>query len=210
MDSDADKVGQAPSQSPSQFINANNPDDAKDADADKLGQAEQHQLTEERVTRLDDLVPELNSGPRSRKSSRKSSLSSLLTDISKMDMDDQTRTGIESAVESDVGEDESDSESSDDDPMTGANLEAESSDAGRNEHEAPVEPRISETSNDDNNVSADSALATQLAQVGLRRSTRNKQTPEALTPHPLPDVVRKPVVKKDTVVVLVGFSFLQK
>lgn len=95
-----------------------------DSDADDLGQGEPHQLTEERVTRLADVVATLNGGPRL----RKSSLSSALTDISEMEVDDRPRTRVQSGVESensDSGKDESDSENGEDDPMIGVGFEGQ-------------------------------------------------------------------------------------
>jgi hypothetical protein len=163
------------------IIEPTDPDDAMDCNADELGPSKSHQLTEERVSQLGDVKPQLNLGP----TSRRSSLSSLLTDISAMEVDDPASTGLRSGVESedsDLGEEEWD--------------------AGADGDEENMEATTA-----NKNSSADSALAAQLGQVGLRRSSRNRQSPQAVTPLPLPTIVaqRKPIAKKrDTILVLVS------
>lgn len=156
-----------------------------DSDVKGLGQGK-HQLTEERVAHLADAVAELHAGGRS----RKSSLSSALTDVSQMEVDDQPRPHVQSGAESedsDSGEDESESENAEDDPMNGVTME----------------------SSDDKSMQGGSTVAAQVAGVGLRRSARTKQTPEVITavkPLPLPHMVvaRKPVVRKDAIHLLVS------
>lgn len=189
-----------------------------DSDADEFGQGEPHPLTEEQVTRPADVVATLNAGPRS----RKSSLSSLLTDISEMEVDDRPRTSRVESENSDIGKDESDSENGEDDPMIGVGLEAESSDRGKVGDKETMEPTIANESSDE--ASADSALAAQLSEVGLRRSCRNKESrqdvelgrvvvmrkpslqKDHVEPDPLARIVvkRRPGLKKDQTVVLVS------
>ena len=148
-------------------------DDAMDCNADELGPSNPHQLTEERVSQLGDVMPRLNSGP----TSRRSSLSSSLTDILAMEVDNPSSTGLQSGVESedsDVGEEEWDAGSDRDEKKNG---------------------------------STDLALAAQLTEVGLRRSSHNRQSPQAVAPLALSTIVvqRKPIVKKkDLIPVLVS------
>lgn len=231
-----------PLEPPPPLVKPSDAEDAMDAAEDGLAGGETNPLTEEAVSRLEDMTP-LFLKPGSRRSS-----SSSLTTISQMAVDDKPRARVQSAVESEDSDSETDesdcengedgpvigvgleAESSDaghdgdeatmeptiadepsdddeDDPMNGVGLEAESSDAGRDGDEGTVEPKISDDPNDTKNRSQDAALAAQLAEVGLRRSARNKETPPVVTRVPLPTVVvmRKALVQKDRVLVLVGF-----
>jgi hypothetical protein len=185
MDSDADADGAK--QSSPQLVNSDR-DEAMDSNAEELGSGKRHQLTVERVAELANVVARLNEGARS----RKSSVSSALTAIS------QTR--VQSEVESE------DSDSGEDDPMNGVGSEADSSDPEQDGDGVAQEP-------EDKTVSSDAALACQLAQVGLRRSCRNKSNtqsvsqslqPVATPPLPKAVVMRKPVVNKERIIVLVS------
>jgi hypothetical protein len=85
------------------------------------------------------------------------------------------------------------------------------SDVEEDGDELMKEPVMADEANDRQEASqpsADSALADQLASFGLRRSSRNKQISQVVAPPPLPNVivVRKPVGKKDRVVILVSVS----
>ena len=84
-----------------------------------------------------------------------------------------------------------------------SDLELEDSDMGEEDgDEQNMEGTITKK-----NSSADSALAAQLVEVGLRRSSRNRQSPQPVAPLALPSIVvqRKPVVrKKDMIPVLVS------
>lgn len=140
--------------------------------------------------------------------SRTSSFVSSSSDLTEMEVDKEAMTGVQSAVESEDSDNnaqESDSDNDSDDPMDGLG------------------------SNEDKNASADSALAESLADVGLRRSSRNKQTQRVCEPLPLPStrvveplplpktqkhveplplpkvsMMRKPSLKKDRIPVLVS------
>jgi hypothetical protein len=205
------------------FIEPSDPDVAMDLDTDELGKGKPQQSTQvQRASpspsfikphpdvsmELDeaeptdaeapqgDLVPESKSGRRS----RTSSLSSV-TDASDMEVDDQPGTVVQLGVEedSDVSEDESDSENGEDNHMT---QETDSSDGWKDEG------TIDDRSNDN-------ALSDQLAEVGLRRSSRNKQTPQLLTPLSAPTIVvqRTAIVRKARSLELVSFwnaAMLQK
>jgi hypothetical protein len=168
----------AASPSPS-FINPTQPDVAMDLDKEGHTEAE---------APLGDLLPELKSGRRS----KSSSLSSL-TDASDMEVDDQPSTvaRLSAPEDSDISEDESDSENGGDNHMT---AEMDSSDGRKDEGTA-------------DDLSNDKALSDCLAEVGLRRSSRNKQTPQVLNPPLLPTIVvqRKPVIRKERSVELVSF-----
>ena len=226
--SDPDESSALPLEpSSSQSVNPSKPDDMMDSsNAAELGRGESHQLTVDRVSHLGDVVPELNLGPRP----RKSSIVSSLTDIAEMEIDGQPTPGVESAEESgsetmagveshseneedeseaEKEEEQSDSENEEDDSMNGVVEDGD---------EATMEPTLAEESchqKTTNHMSVDSALASQLATVGLRRSSRTKQTLQvvpavplrtvAVRPLPLPTVVvvRKPVAKKNRIVVLV-------
>jgi hypothetical protein len=186
MDSDADADGAE--QSSPQLVNASDRDEAMDSNAEELGSGRRHQLTVERVAELANVVARLNEGARS----RKSSVSSALTAIS------QTR--VQSEVESE------DSDSGEDDPMNGVGSEADSSDPEQDGDGVAQEPM-------DKTTALDAALAGQLAQVGLRRSCRNKSNtqlvsqssqPVATPPLPKAVVMRKPVVNKERIIVLVS------
>ena len=147
---------------------------------------------EERVSRLGDVVPgSILEG----RSSRRSSISSLLTEVSDLEEEVQQRTPVQSGLESEDSEDEEEptiSDNDDDDPMNAGNLAA------------------------NENASGDSALAAQLADVGLRRSARMKLVPKVdAVAKPLPTAVamRKRVVKTDNFVLLVSIwnnAILQK
>jgi hypothetical protein len=99
-------------------------------------------------------------------------------------------------------------DSGEDDPMDGVGSEAESSDsdAGTNGDEETEGPTIADEPTENKDTSEDAAVAAQVAVVGLRRSARNKQSPQVVTPLPLPSVVvmRKTVVRRDRVLVLVS------
>jgi hypothetical protein len=217
---------------PAVSINRTEPDVTMDLHEDDDGLPGPHQLTEERVARLTEVAAELNSPRRSTKSSttssltdpsemeiddgpttvvqsRKSSPSSSITDISDMVVDDKPsgvdkpRTVVQSdgeSEDSDSSGDDSDSDNGPDDPM--------SSDADNDGDDVPTAPTIADQSKGGEQPSADStlAVASQLADVGLRRSSRNKAAPPVVTPLPLPTPlpVRKPVVRKDKVVLLVS------
>jgi hypothetical protein len=168
----------AASPSPS-FIKPTRPDVAMDLDEDEPTEAESPHR---------DLEPELKSARRSRNSSLSSS-----TDASDMEVDDQPSTAVQlaAAEDSEVSEDESDSENGGDNHIT---EELDSSDGQKDEG------TIDDHSNDD-------ALSDRLAEVGLHRSSRNKQTPQVLTPIPVPTIVvrSKRVGRKERFCELVSF-----
>lgn len=190
-----------PSEPSPLFLQPSDPEDAMDSCEDGLGGGSPAKLTEEQVSCLGDAVPQLTLEPRSRKSSIGSSLSSL----SEMDDDDQPRAVVQSAVESDdseMEEDESDSENGGDDQENGEGDPENVEDDPENAEDDPMTGvRLEPESSDAENDGDGSALAAQLAQVGLRRSTRNKPSAPVVTPLPLPTVVvmRKPVGKKDPI-----------
>jgi hypothetical protein len=172
-----------------------------DSDGYEIGQGEAHQLTEDRVCHLADVVPESNLAARS----RKSSIRSTLTDLSEMEVDAQPTTDVQSAggpvVELESERDEGESEWHEDD-----------SDATEDVDQEPMQSMESNQGKK-NPTSVDSALASKLAMVELRRSSRTKQSSEAVsqslqpsTPLPLPKIVvmTKPIVRKDRLVVLVS------
>lgn len=183
------------------FLEPSEPEDKMDCCEDGLGGGSPAKLTEEQVSCLGDGVPQLTLEPRSRTSSIGSSLSSL----SEMEDDNQPRAGVQSGVESDDSEkeeDESDSENGGDDQENGEGDPENVEDDPENGEDDPMigvglEPESSDAEKDVD----ESALAAQLAQVGLRRSTRNKPSAPVMTPLPLPTVVvmRKPVDKKDPI-----------
>jgi hypothetical protein len=183
-----------------------------DSDVDEPEQGKTHQLTEDRVSHLADVVPKSNLAARL----RKSSIGSALTDLSEMEVDAQPTTDVQSAggsddclvgVESDSEYDEGESEQDGDE---------DDSDAAEDGDQVMMEPTLSTESNQEkkkNLMSADTALASKLATVELRRSSRKKpssevlsQSPQPGTPLPLPKIVvmRKPIVRKDRLVDLVS------
>jgi hypothetical protein len=100
-----------------------------------------------------------------------------LTDILAMEVDNPASPGMQSGIES------------------------EDSDVGEEEWDAGSDR------DEKKNGSTDSALAAQLAEVGLRRSSRHRQSPQAIAPSALSTIVvqRKPIVKKkDIIPVLVS------
>jgi hypothetical protein len=209
---------------------------------------------EARLPHLDDLVPTSDLAPRS----RKSSISSVLTDLSQMELDDQPKAGVQSAGDSggrmvgiesnsDHAEDNAENDDHDSDaemegdgvqsagkaggPMVGVESESdngeqhaedeeeEDSDAVEEDgDEAIMKPVMAKQSHDMKKASqpsADLALADQLASFGLRRSARNKpspqvvsESPQVVPPVPLPKVVvmRRSVAQKDSLVNLVRFG----
>ena len=176
------------------------------SDGDELGQGEAHQLTEDRVCHLAHVGPESNLAARS----RKSSICSTSTDLSEMEVDAQPTTDVQSAGgpvdrlvvgELESERDEGESERHEDD-----------SDATEDVDQEPT--RSTESNQGKKNpTSVDSALASKLAMVELRRSSRKKQSSEVVsqsqqpsTPLPLPKIVvmTKPIVRKDRLVVLVS------
>ena len=190
-----------PSEPSPTLLKQGDPDTTMDSSEDRLeatGDGSQpNNLTEEQVGDREDTAPASSC----QQTSRRCSVSSL-SDLSDMDIDDQPWAVGQSALESgdsDSQKEESGSENGEDDAMTGVELAAASSDAGKDGQENTIA--------DEENASSDSALADQLAEVRLRRSSRNKQRPQLLTPLPLPTIVvqRKSGVRKERFFELVSF-----